>query len=135
MFCRIPALVFTRTIALPLPYSSMHMTMYSIMVDLVIVRHGSMSIFRLSSFSMRMSPSSVFSIRWMVIIPMTSAIFRQAATTAGTRSSLVYPDTQQLSYASCSRILTPPDADRTAPDPADLLFLFLLISYTNPPPS
>ena len=59
---------------LPLPYSSMFITMASIHLLRVMYLSGSMSILRDSSLMMRVSPWSVCFIRWMVIIPTRLAI-------------------------------------------------------------
>ena len=46
-------------------------------------RLGSMSIFLASSFFTRMSPLSVFSIRWMVIDPISRAMVSTAVVISG----------------------------------------------------
>ncbi|MNC43331.1 hypothetical protein D3C75_921860 [compost metagenome] len=52
-----------------------------------------MSIFRDNSFLTRLSPSSVFRIKWMVIDDIKSAILSTAIFTSGLSDSFVYPDT------------------------------------------
>ena len=57
--------------------------MDSIQWDLVMVPMGSISMARESSLMIRMSPLSVFAIRWMVMDPISSAMVRQAVMISG----------------------------------------------------
>ena len=58
---------------------------------------GLMSIFLDNSFSILMSPPSVFDISLMVIDPINSAILRHPVCISGLSDNLVYPSQQMLS--------------------------------------
>ena len=70
--------------------------MASIQWERVMVPIGFISIARESSFTTLMSPFSVFAIRWMVMVPISSAIFLQAVMISGFWSRDVYPGTHRL---------------------------------------
>ena len=73
----------------PFPYRSMFITFAVIQWLLVMQSHGSMSIFLESSLMIRTSPLSVLDIRYIVMLPISSAIRRHAVWISGLSDSLV----------------------------------------------
>ena len=78
-----PRRVSGHTTAFPFPSSISVLTIQWINAARVILLFGLMSTLRLSSFLTRMSPVSVFSIRWMVILAISRAIVSTAVQISG----------------------------------------------------